>query len=398
MTAPAHARRLPLGRRHPARTYDVCHVSSAHRWTDNRVHLREAATTAERFATLLVAVDDPTTATGTGVDVVLLPRRPRLRRMVLGSVSALTVAVRSGARVLHLHDPELVWAIPLLRALGRRVVYDAHEDLPDQVSTKTYLPRAVRGLVVRACSLVVRLAGTSDHVVAATPVVARRFAPHKTTVVHNYPRLRAAEDDAPDLLDRPLRATYLGVVSEARGSRAIAAAAVSGSFPDGWTVDVVGNLRPDSEAEAFREAEAAGRVVVHGLVSPEEARDRLLEARVGLVVLMPTPAYRVALATKMFEYMAAGMPVIASDFDLWRELLAPHDCAQFVDPADPEQLAVALRRYADDPDLLRRQGRNARRAAVEVFNWATEARALTEVYERLGLEASSSSRPTTPAR
>jgi len=377
--------RLPLSRRAPAPTWDVCHVSSAHRWTDNRVHLREAATTATRHRTLLVAVDDPTTVPASGVDLVLLPRRPRLPRMLWGSTSAVALAVRSGARVVHLHDHELAWSVPLLRALGRRVVFDAHEDLPEQVLSKTYLPVALRRAVAAVSRVVVALASTSDHVVAATSVVARRFPAAKTSVVHNYPRLRAEETAAVRVTARPLRAVYLGVVSEHRGSRVMAAAALHDDFPAGWRIDVVGNHRPEAERGVFADAERAGTVAVHGLVSPETARDMLLSARVGVVVLQATPAYRQALATKMFEYLAAGMPVVASDFPLWRELLAPHDCALFVDPERPEELARALRRYADDAELLERHARNARRAAVEVFDWAREEPVLLGVYERLGL-------------
>jgi len=383
--------RLPLTRPRPARTWDVCHVSSAHRWTDNRVHLREAATTARHHRTLLVAVDDDTVVEGSGVDVVLLPRRPRAVRMLWSAPHALLVALRSGARVLHLHDPELVWAVPLLRALGRRTVYDAHEDLPDQVAVKTWIPAPVRRAATLASHAVVRLAGTSDQVVAATAITARRFPAHKTTVVHNFPRLRPEEESARPAPERPARAVYLGVVSEHRGSRVIAEAACHPEHPEGWTIDVVGNVVPTTEASVFDEAVSRGTVALHGLVSPEAARDLLLGARVGIVVLLPTPAYRRALATKMFEYMAAGMPVVASDFELWREVLAGHDCATFVDPSRPEELARALRRYADDPELLRRHGEAARRAAVEVFTWAAEEPQLLEVYRRCGLPA-----PATP--
>ena len=379
--------RLPLTRRHPAPVWDVCHVSSVHRWTDNRVHLREAATTARHHRTLLVAVADDTIVEGSGVDVVLLARRSRPVRVLWTGPRALLIAVRSGAEVLHLHDPELVWAVPLLRALGRRTVYDAHEDLPDQVAVKTWIPAPLRAAATLASRAVVRLAGTSDQVVAATTITARRFPPHKTTVVHNFPRLRPAEDSAVPAPDRPARAVYLGVVSEHRGSRVIAEAACHEDHPEGWTIDVVGNVVPETEAAVFDEAVSRGTVELHGLVSPEAARDLLLGARVGIVVLLPTPAYRRALATKMFEYMAAGMPVIASDFPLWREVLAGHDCATFVDPHRPEELARALRRYAEDPELLRRHGEAARRAAVEAFTWAHEEPHLLEVYRRCGLPA-----------
>lgn len=369
--------------------FDVAHVSSAHPWTDNRVHLREAASTARHHRTLLVAVDSPTTAPETGVHVVLLPRRRRLARVLLNTPRAALLALRSGARVVHLHDPELLFVVPLLKVAGRRVVFDAHENISETTADKDYVPRPLRRPCVLLARALVWFAGRAcDHVVAATRLVARDYPVEKTTVVHNFPRLRDDELSLTPLDRRSPTVGYVGVVGESRGSRAMAGAALSPEFPPGWHLHVAGNPYPADELSVFDGAVTAGTATVHGLLSPETARDLLLDARVGLVVLQPTNAYTKALATKLFEYMAAGVPVVCSDFPVYRELVGPYDCTLFVDPRDPDAIARALARYADDPELLARHGANARRAAVEVFNWAAEEPALLAVYAKLGLPTS----------
>jgi hypothetical protein len=152
---------------------DIVHVSSAHPWTDNRVHLREAAgAAAAGYSVRLIAVESDVTTRETGVEVVTIPRRRRRARMTFGSAQAVGLAVRSRARVCHLHDPELVWAVPLLRVLGRRVVFDAHEDLPDQVASKAYVSRRTARPARALARLVVRLVSTADRVVAATETIA----------------------------------------------------------------------------------------------------------------------------------------------------------------------------------------------------------------------------------
>jgi glycosyltransferase involved in cell wall biosynthesis len=374
-------------------TFAVAHVSSAHPWTDNRVHMREAASTASRHATLLIAVDSPTTVPETGVTVVTIPRRPRVRRVFISTAQAVLLAVASGARVVHLHDPELIWSVPVLRALGRAVIFDAHEDLPDQFRNRHYLSPRVHGATRVLAHAVIAVASLSNHVIAATSHTGSRYPARKTSVVHNFPRLRSAERDLPPLSTRPLRATYIGAISENRGSETMRATVDDPDFPTGWQLHLAGPFYPARLASSFVGVEESGRAIVHGLLSPESARDLLLESRIGLVVLQPTDAYRHALATKMFEYLAAGIPVIASDFPMWVDLLESLDCATFIPPNDPSALARAVRRYADDPALLERQGTNARRAAVEVFNWTTEEKTLLGVYDRLGLrDAGPSSR------
>jgi glycosyltransferase involved in cell wall biosynthesis len=369
--------------------FDVAHVSSAHPWTDNRVHLREAATTARHHRTLLIAVDSPTTASETGVHVVLLPRRRRLARVVLNTSRAALIALRSGARIVHLHDPELLFVVPLLKVAGRRVVFDAHEIISEATADKDYVPRPLRRPFVLLARALVWFAGRAcDHVVVATSLTARDYPAEKTTVVHNFPRLRDEELTLTPLDRRSPTVGFVGVVSEARGSRAMAAAALSPHFPAGWHLHVAGNAHPDGELSVFDDAVAAGTATIHGLLSPETARDLLLDARVGLVVLQPDTAYEKVFSTKLFEYMAAGVPIVCSDFPVWREVVERYDCALFVDPRDADAIARALARYADDPELLARHGANARRAAVEVFNWAAEEPALLGVYAKLGLPAS----------
>jgi len=138
--------------------------------------------------------------------------------------------------------------------------------------------------------------------------------------------------------------------------------------------------------DAFEALVPSGRVVLHGQLAPNDARDILTEFRVGIVTFLPNAAHLDALPTKMFEYLAAGIPVIASDFPLWRRLLEPHDCARFVDPTSGEQIARAIAFYADNPDHLERQSHNAARASREVFSWASEERVLLSIYRRIGLQ------------
>jgi glycosyltransferase involved in cell wall biosynthesis len=124
-------------------------------------------------------------------------------------------------------------------------------------------------------------------------------------------------------------------------------------------------------------------MVFHGRLSPEATRDLLLGARVGVVVFEPTAAHLNSLPTKLFEYMAAGLAVVVSDFPLWRRLLGDLDCATFVDPLDADAVAVAVAAYDSDPELLDRHGRNARRAAVDTFSWQGEEVTLLALYRDL---------------
>lgn len=362
---------------------DVVHVSSVHAWSDNRVHYRECVTLADSgYRVTLVAVSSTTEAPRTTVNLVELPRMKRMRRVVLGSPRAVAAGLRTKAPVVHLHDPELVWAIPLLRALGRKVIYDAHEDLPRQVAGKAYIPGPLRPLAIVAAHLAIRVAALSNQVVAATPTIAANFPKKNVTVVRNYPVLRAAEDDARPAHLRSRTAAYVGLIAATRGARVMVDAAAHENFPEGWRLALAGPIAPALLAE-LKDRPGWRMTEYLGQVPPDAARDLLLDAAVGFVLLEDKPAHRDALPTKMFEYLAAGLPVIASDFPLWREIVRDGDCGIVVDPTSPGAVAAAVSRYATDPELVARHSRNGRRLAVEELNWQREGETLVNLYREL---------------
>jgi glycosyltransferase involved in cell wall biosynthesis len=103
----------------------------------------------------------------------------------------------------------------------------------------------------------------------------------------------------------------------------------------------------------------------------------------GLVTLHPLVNYLDALPIKMFEYMSAGIPVIASDFVLWREIVQDGGCGLCVDPLKPNEIANAIDYLVTHPDEARRLGQNGRRAVVERYNWTVEEGKLLAFYGRL---------------
>lgn len=362
----------------------VVHVSSVHPWTDNRINLREAVSLSEiGYHVSLVALDSPNTAPASSVHVYRLPRRSRVLRATVGSAAAVLRAIRLHPRVVHLHDPELIPFILPLRLLGKRVVFDAHEDLENQVRNKPYVHWALQPPVVIFARMLTRMAAWATHVVAATPAIARRFPVGKVTVVHNYARLRDEDSLAKTIRCRAHVVVYVGGLSTARGARQMVEALSDPEFPDGWMMALAGPWIPQGLRGELTTLPAWDRVKDHGVLGPSETRDLLLEARVGLVVLQRTAAYEESLPTKIFEYMSAGIPVIASDFPLWRHILSEYECGQVVDETNPTEIASAIRRYADDPSLLEMHARNSRRAAETVFNWSVAEEQLTTVYRNL---------------
>ncbi|USQ76096.1 glycosyltransferase family 4 protein [Ornithinimicrobium cryptoxanthini] len=318
----------------------------------------------------------------TGVTLHTIQRRGRLGRLTLGSLEAVRLALTTNPEIVHLHDPELTWSIIPLRLKGIKVVYDAHEDLPQQVLSKEYLNRWMRPLGSWAAHVIVKLASASDIIVAATETIATRFPSDKTVVVRNFPILRASDAET-SMKYRTNAVGYVGVMGATRGTKEMVEAFAHPDFPSTWKAIIAGIGSPENFLGTLRLSDGWNKVDYRGFVSADDARDLLKECKVGIVTLRRTPAYLDSLPTKMFEYFAAGIPAVASDFPLWRSIIEEYDCGILVNEESPEEIARAVGRYAEDPELLTRHSHNARKAALGDLNWNREEKVMLAAYERL---------------
>jgi glycosyltransferase involved in cell wall biosynthesis len=320
-----------------------------------------------------------------GIRIVALdPPTGRLDRMVRVAWRAYRAAVAERADLYHFHDPELLWVAVLLRLGGRRVIYDVHEDVPKQIMSKHWIPARARRPVSRAFALVEGLAARIvDGIVAATPSIAAKFPGRSTVVVQNFPETsftRTADPAAPPA-ERRDAFVYTGGLMEIQGVHEMAEAFAL--LPDGMTGTIAGQFMPATLEAAIAATPGWRRVRFLGRVGRAEIVRAMDGARCGIVLNHPRPNYLEAWSTKMFEYMARGLPVVCSNFPLWVEIVRGADCGIAVDPRDPDAIASAIRTLNEDPERSRRLGENGRRAVAERYNWEAELVKLDALYRQV---------------
>jgi glycosyltransferase involved in cell wall biosynthesis len=308
--------------------------------------------------------------------------------MTATTLAVLRAGLEERGHVYHFHDPELIPAGLLLRVLGKRVIRDVHEDLPRQVESKHYIHPRLRRPIARAMEALEGVTGRAySGTVTATAHIAERFPPARTAIVQNFPILGELARPSPTpLADRVPLVAYVGNLTAVRGAREM--------------VDAIGLVRPELRAclaigGAFEppalqvECEAKPgwqSVDYRGWLSRDGVACLLAQARVGLVVLHPEPNYVEGQPIKLYEYMSAGIPVVASDFPLWRKVVEESGCGLLVDPLDPAAMARAIEWLLDHPAESEEMGRRGVEAVQSRFNWQNESRSLLALYERV-LEA-----------
>lgn len=363
----------------------VLHLSSVHEAGDTRIFVKECQSLVQAgFEVTLLAIGAVPPETG-GVTVRTFPRRSRFARWFVTLPAIGWAAVRIRADIYHLHDPELLPLGIILRLFGRRVVYDIHEDVPRQILDKPWLARPIRPLVSWLTGLMEGAAARwLSGFVAATDSIARRFPASRRTVVHNFPRLDELEGiAATDFAKRPYEVLYIGAVSQARGAIEVVEGfrALPASLEA--TLVIAGPFAPPALEQRLAAASAGRPVRLLGRQTRAQVCTLLSRARVGLVTLLPTRSYLDSLPVKLFEYMASGVPVIASDFPGWRAIVESAQCGLLVDPADATAVAEAMTWLLTHPAESEAMGRRGAAAVQAQFQWATQAVRLIDFYRRL---------------
>ena len=366
----------------------ICHVTTVHDPFDARIFHRECAALADAGYDVHLVACGAAEGTVAGVHLHGLPLPPnRLARILVWPMKAYRAALALRPAVIHFHDPELLPGAWLLRLAGWCVVYDVHENVAADIATKPYLPRWLRPLAAGVYRLVEAALAAGMPTVHVLDRVARRYRPPKV-VVRNLPPAGPRPSLPRPLPGCPARLVYVGTVSTDRG--ALAMVDLAGELRRRRVEAVVRLVGPVHErglAYALRqriaENDLTERVTLDGPVPYDRIRTVLDEADLGLCLLEPTPNYANALPAKVLDYMAAGLPVVASAFPAWREYVADTGAGVLVDPHDLSAVADAVQRLLGDPDRLRAMGRRGREAVETTYCWEKERGALLDFYARV---------------
>jgi glycosyltransferase involved in cell wall biosynthesis len=375
----------------------VCLLSTVHPPFDTRIFHKQAKTLAQAgYEVVLIAQHDRDEMVD-GVKIVALPKpRNRFARIFGLTWRAFHLALRERAEVYHFHDPELLPIGVLLRIFTRaKVIYDVHENVPKQILNKFWLPPWSRKPLALAYKLVERfcLPFIDVIVIAEDSYIENYRGRNNVVAIRNYPIIAPLTHGSRNMAwaepRSGFRLVYVGGVSKLRGALELIEAMkilTTKGYKD-LTLSIIGPVTPTQFGEEItlllRQYDLEARVQIPGPIPHEEVFDVLVRSHIGLAVLHPDPNYVDSLPTKIFEYMAAGLPVVVSNFPLWKEIVEGNRCGITVDPLDPKAIAQAIEYLLTHPEEARQMGENGRRAVEEKYNWEKEAEKLLALYKEL---------------
>lgn len=363
----------------------VCHFSSVHRVNDIRVFHKECRTLASGgYDVTLVACPADMPANSDVSIIGLQSGGGRLRRIMMGALAAYQTAKAQKADVYHFHDPELLpYGLLLKKLTGARVIYDSHECYPDDILTKEWIPLPLRKVIASIFRIledfvVKRL----DLVVAATSHIEERFKPvaRRTVTINNYPLLTEFIQAQAGNVEKD-GFCYVGAISHVRG---ILPLMDSLDKIDPSVRFYLAGTFAGADIEAMVKGHRNwGRVTYLGQVSRKEISEIYSKSFAGIVNFLPAPNHIYSQPNKLFEYMSAGIPVVCSNFDLWRKVIEVGACGICVDPSSADALAAAVNAIRADRERRETYARNGRHLIEERYSWDREGQRLVQSYDEV---------------
>lgn len=364
----------------------VCILTSVHSPFDTRIFHKQAKSLAEAGYDITLIAQHSKKEIIDDIKIVPLEKnKNRFERIFKSNWQVFKKALKEDADIYHFHDPELIPIGLLLKLKGKKVIYDVHEDVPQQILSKEWIWKPIRKLVSNLVNSVEKLADKFlTAIVSATPAIDNKFNNKNSIAVQNFPllnelnRLEVSEDKSEKNI-----ITYVGGISEIRGIKEMIQAVEY--LPEKYKTKflLAGNFSSNSLKKKAKKLNGWDRVEFQGWIDREQVAENLAKAKVGLVCFHPAPNHMNAQPNKMFEYMSAALPVIASNFPLWEEIIEGNNCGINVEPQNPKEIAEAIQYIFEHPKEAKQMGRNSRKAVEEKYNWSIEEKKLLDLYQKI---------------
>ena len=310
----------------------------------------------------------------------------RLNRLIKGSREALQKALDANADIYHFHDPELIGVGKKLKRRGKKVVYDIHEEYPSVILSKNWIPRYLRKVVAWLVDSYERRAvHLMDGIVVVVQEQLERFTgKEKFAILPNFPDTQLLESMRNKKKDgEDVRFVYSGSIDVDRSIVEMIEAFVMLRKKYHIRLDLLGPIHDKSLRDYITEKESqTDGLAYRGTLAHNDALEIVSESDVGLMVMHRGRSKEMSSPLKMYEYLGLGLPIIASDFRKWREVLDEKPCALFVGPDSPSDIAEKMEILIKDKKLRN----NMRENAIEIssrYSWRSIEERLLTLYRSL---------------
>jgi len=371
--------------------YTICHMTSVHSRDDVRVFRKMCTSLASNnFKVYLVVADGLGNENLNQVEIIDVGiKKNRITRLISSGKQVYQKSLLLDCDLYHIHDPELIPFGLKLRKHQKTVIFDSHEDFPRQLLEKEWIPLVLRKILSFTADQYFRkVLKKFNHVITVSPHIKdelEQYTPIVTTIT-NYPivEIDSKIDYIENYSERNNSICYSGTVYKTSQQKVILTAIEE---IDSITYTMVGVIEDDYK-KSLESQRGWEKVIFINSVPKSKLYEIYHSVTVGIVLFdyLPNVGYKKGTLgnNKIFEYMQVGLPIICTDFELWKEqIVDKYQCGICVNPHDPKAVKEAIEYLISHKEEAYQMGQNGKRAVIEEFNWASQEKKLIDLYHQI---------------
>ena len=365
----------------------ICHITTDHKGYDTRIFLKECVSLQVNGYEVYLVQKEFDDHERDGVHLVKFNNSGSFRGVFwfLNYKDAYQKAVELDCDVYHFHDPSFFYYAKKLRRKGKRVIYDCHESNYSSINADYAKKKGViADLLMKRYDIYERyIAKMMNAVITVTPQMVEYMLRYNDTVIMltNYPLLKG----------------YTVFSDEKKTGQLVFAGGINPLWCHDKVVDAISEMEnveyvicgktPSGYIDSLKTRRGGDKLVYRGMLSGDEVQRLLQESNVGISI----SEYRnntfgkegTMGNTKIFEEMQAGLPVVCTDFVIWKQLIDEYKCGICVNPQSVEEIRNAIAYLIDHPVEAKEMGKRGEAAIRDVLNWEKQERELLDLYERV---------------
>lgn len=371
----------------------VCHFTSTHNTTDQRIFHKECVSLSKNgYDVTVVGQGESKTIDGIKIIGTGETKKSAFYRLLIRPYKVYRLAKKQDAAIYQFHDMELIPYGNKLRRQGKTVIFDYHEDFASRFADSDvfHMPRFVMKILAAVYThYEKRSIARYAAMISVTPHICERLAKYNsnTVMITNYPLIEnyAEEDTASHYDANSNYIFFAGQISSYLQCIDTAVKAIQ-RFED-LSFEACGPERREGDIEALKALDKAKKFVYLGLLPFKEVPRKSSQALAALATCQYTKDTNGKGGTlgvnKLFEAMACGVPVICTDFEIWKKIVSEEKCGICVTPGDVQQLEKAIEYLDTHRQEAKLMGENGRQAVLKKYNWHTQEEILLTLYRRI---------------
>ena len=370
-----------------SKSLKIVHLTSVHKRFDTRIFKKQCISLSRKghYNVSLIVADGLGSTKHKNINIYDVgPSKNRLDRIFKSAKKIYLKALDLDCDIYHLHDPELLNIGLKLKNKGKKVIFDSHEDVSEDIMIKDWIPSYFRKLISIIYNEFEKyICKKLDFVISATPYISNKFRDKGiiSIDIKNYPIKENFIFQKTNWNEKKDEICYVGEISKERG---IIELIESLENLSNIRLNLVGNFSDSNLKKRCMNMKGWSKVNELGFLSENEINKVFNNSKLGIATLHPTKTYLPSIPVKIFEYMAAGLPIICSNFDFWNELIfRNYKCAVQVNPLSSLEIADAVEHLIYNENDCKKMIKEGTRAIKETFNWKIEEKKLYDIYNSL---------------